>query len=162
MPIDDVGIDAVRIMRNAVRLLIFTAVVAAITLTIAPPVRTSAEAIAAAGAQAPAPPADVTGTYTGSITADTPGDMPDSGTIIVRRDGENLVVTAGPDTGTQYAAEKVARTAAGLTFEITVVGDDATRVLQFDLKVDGREMTGTIVLLRDGTRSNGRLAFMKP
>jgi hypothetical protein len=148
-------------MRNALRLFIFAAVVAAITLTIAPPVRTSAETVVTAGAQAPAPSADVTGTYAGSITADTPGDMPDSGMIIVRRDGEHLVVTAGPDTTTQFASEKVMRTATGLTFEIAVAGEDATRVLQFDLQINGREMTGTIALLRDGTRSNGRIAFTK-
>lgn len=145
-------------MRNSVRLLIFAAVVATITLTVAPPVRTSA---APTTSQAPAAPADVTGTYAGSITADTPGELPDSGMIIIRRQGETLVVTAGPDPETQYASEKVMRTAGGLTFDLVVVGEDATRVLQFDLSIDGRDMTGTIAMVRDGIRSGGRLAFKK-
>jgi hypothetical protein len=81
--------------------------------------------------------------------------------IVVRRDGEALVVTAGPDTNTQYPTEKVVRTAGGLTFELTVAGDDATRLLQFDLKIEGREMTGTITLQRDGIRSSGRLTFTR-
>jgi hypothetical protein len=148
-------------MRNSIRLLIFGAVVAAITFTIAPPVRTAAEAGIPAGPQSPAAPVDVSGTYAGSITSDTPGELPDSGMIVVRREGEALVVTAGPDTETQYPTQKVMRTTAGLTFELTVAGDDATRVLQFDLKIDGREMTGTIAMLRDGIRSGGRLAFTK-
>lgn len=147
-------------MRNSVRLLIFAAVVAAITFTIAPPVRTSAEAGPAAS-QAPSAPAELTGTWVGAITSDTPGDLPDSGMIVIRREGDTLVVTAGPDTDTQYPTEKVMHTAGGLTFELTVVGDDATRVLQFDLKVHEREMTGAIALLRDGVRSGGRLAFTK-
>jgi hypothetical protein len=145
-------------MRTSIRLLIFAAIVAVIAFTVAPPVRTSAEAETQ---QAPAVPADVTGTYVGSITPDTPGELPDSGMIVVRRDGETLVVTAGPDAETQYPTSKVVRTAAGLSFELTVAGDDATRVLQFDLKIEGREMTGTIAVMRDGIRSGGRLAFAR-
>lgn len=145
-------------MRTSIRLLIFTAVVGVIAFTVAPPVRTSAEA---GTRQAPTVPADIAGVYAGSITPDTPGELPDSGMIIVRRDGETFVVTAGPDTETQYPTSKVMRTAGGLSFELTVAGDDATRVLQFDLKIEGREMTGTIALTRDGVRSAGRLAFAR-
>jgi len=87
--------------------------------------------------------------------------LPGGGTIIIRRDGDNLVVTGGPDTETQHPSTKVARTDGGLTFEIHV-GAESLSVLRFDLKISGREMTGTIVALRDGTETHGRLAFSRP
>jgi hypothetical protein len=151
------------IMPNAIRLFVFAAIVAIIALTLAPPVGTSA-GITAAPSQAsavPTAPADLSGTYVGTITPDVPGELPDSGMIIIRREGETLVVTAGPGIEMQYPSQKVMRTPGGLTFEIEVAGEDATRVLQFDLKVDGAQMSGSIAMLRDGTRASGRLAFTR-
>jgi len=150
-------------MRNSVRLLIFSAIVSMIALTLAPPVGTSAGANAASP-QAPAAPAaaaDLSGTYVGTITPDVPGELPDSGMIIIRREGETLVVTAGPGVEMQYPSQKVMRTPGGLTFEIAVDGGDVARVLQFDLKVEGAQMSGSIAMLRDGTRASGRLAFTR-
>jgi hypothetical protein len=147
-------------MRNSIRLAIFSAIVATIALTLAPPVGSST-GVNAASPQAPAAPADLSGTYVGTITPDVPGELPDSGMIIIRREGETLVVTAGPGIEMQYPSQKVMRTPGGLTFEIAVEGEDATRVLQFDLKVEGAQMSGSIAMLRDGARAGGRLAFTR-
>jgi hypothetical protein len=146
------------IMRTSIRLFVFSAIVAIIALTVAPPVGTSAGLDSAS--QAPAP-ADLSGTYVGTITSDTPGSLPDSGMIVIRREGETFVVTAGPGVEMQYPSQKVVRTPDGLTFEITVMNEDATRVLQFDLKVAGAQMTGTIAMIVNGTRADGRLAFAR-
>jgi hypothetical protein len=150
-------------MRNSVRLLIFSAIVATIALTLAPPVGSSAGVNAASpqASAAPAAPADLSGTYVGTITPDVPGELPDSGMIVIRREGETLVVTAGPGIEMQYPSQKVVRTPGGLTFEIAVEGQDTTRVLQFDLTVNGAQMSGSIAMLRDGTRAGGRLAFTR-
>lgn len=148
-------------MRTLIRLLIFAAVVAAIALTIAPPIRSAASLEASEATLQAAVQADgLTGTYAGTITPDAPGDMPDQGAIVVGRDGERWTASAGPDAGTQFPAGTVTRTVDGLAVEVPLEGGEG-RLLRFDLKMDGREMTGTLALLRDGTLSTGRIAFTK-
>jgi len=147
-------------MQDWMRLSIFGAVVAVITLLIAPPERTAAEAGRQAAAPAQETQTDITGTYGGAITSDSPGGLPDHGTIVIRRDQDNLVVTGGPDSGTQYPAANVVRTADGLTFEIAIEGERPV-VLRFDLKISAREMSGAVSGLRDGLERRGRLAFVR-
>jgi hypothetical protein len=145
-------------MPTSIRLMVFAGVVALIAVTIAPPVRSSARV--ERQHTSPAPVDSLLGTYAGTITADTPGDMPDGGTIVLRRDGVVLVVTAGPDAGTQLPSEKVARTERGVSFEVTLPGEPVS-VLRFDLAIDGPAMTGAIVAVIDGRTMNGRLAFAR-
>jgi hypothetical protein len=148
-------------MRTTIRLFIFAAIVTVITLTLAPPVRTAGRVETFDIRQEAAAASDaLTGTYTGAIAPDVPGDMPDRGTIVVGRSGERWTASAGPDAGTQFEAGTVVRTADGLAFEVALDGGEG-RVLRFDLKVEGRRMTGTVALRRDGGQSTGRIDFAK-
>lgn len=156
-------------MRTALRLFIFAMVVAAITLTVAPPVHSQ---IAASDiidhwtrgrvnlAPLTAPPPDLSGTYEGTFTPDAPGEFPSSGTIIVRRDGDRLVVTAGPDVERQFPSEKLEREGNVMRFEVSPPGE-VVRVLRFDVRIEDRMMSGTAILMRDEQKTSGRLEFTR-
>jgi hypothetical protein len=146
-------------MRTAVRLFVFAALVTTIALTIAPPV--GGTATAARAEAGPQVPADISGTYAGSITSDNSGQGgPSGGVIVIRREGAMWLVTGGPDETMQMPAEKVVRTGDGLTFQITEASDEPT-VLVFDLTVKDTTMAGTISVTRAGSAFTGRLAFTK-
>lgn len=159
-------------MRTSIRLLIFATIVAAIFLTLAPHAegqRLTTVAIGAVGGadavtQLPAPPAataaDVVGTWTGTLTPDAPDESADDGMIVIRREGAALIVTAGPDADQQFSAEKVATVDDGLTFDVLLPGD-TVRVMQFDVRIKGRQMTGRVTMTRDGQSRTGTLAFEK-
>ena len=161
-------------MRTSIRLLIFATIVAAIFLTLAPHAEGQRLATAAITAvsptedvlpQLPAPPggvaaADLVGTWTGTLTPEAPDESADDGMIVIRREGAALVVTAGPNAEQQFSAEKVVTVDAGLTFELSLPGD-TVRIMQFDVRIKGRQMTGKVTMTGDGESRSGVLAFAK-
>lgn len=145
-------------MRTVVRLFVFAAIVATITLTIAPPVGGMGTMVrVAAGAQEPA---DISGTYEGSMTSEGEGQVPSGGVIVIRREGATWIVTGGPDQAMQMPADKVVRTGDSLTFQITSPGDEPT-TLAFDVTVKGTTLAGTVAVTRAGRVLTGRLLFTK-
>lgn len=153
-------------MRTITRLLIFAAIVLVISLTIAPPVAGQALArvpwpgATAMVRQLPTPPAvDVTGTYLGTLTPDGEGG-PDNGMIVIRREKDALVVTAGPNAEQQFVAEKVTQTGSAVTFDIAPPGD-VPRIISFALKVEGWKLSGVATMNRDGQQSTARVDFTK-
>lgn len=156
-------------MRTALRLFLFATVVGAIVLTLAPPVRGQ---VATADiinhwtrsrvdfAQMVAPPPDLSGVYEGTFTSDEPGEFPSSGTIIIRRDGDRLRVTAGPNVERQFPSEKLERDGPVMRFEVAPPGE-VVRVLRFDVRIEDRTMIGTVTLTRDGQNTTGRLEFVR-
>ena len=161
-------------MRTSIRLLIFATIVAAIFLTLAPHAEGQRLATAAITTvsrtgdvltQLPAPPGavaapDLIGTWTGTLTPEAPDESADGGMIVIRREGETLLVTAGPNADQQFAAEKVANVDDGLRFELSLPGD-TVRIMQFDVRIKGRQMTGKVTMIRDGESRTGTLAFAK-
>jgi hypothetical protein len=161
-------------MRTSIRLLIFATIVVAIFLTLAPHAESQRLATSAVNAvirpdavltQLTTPPAapvapDLVGTWTGTLTPDAPDESADQGMIVVRREGETLRVTAGPSAEQQFAAEKVASSPGTLAFELSLPGD-TVRIMQFDLRINDRQMTGKVTMMRDGQSRTGVLAFEK-
>lgn len=103
----------------------------------------------------------IAGTYSGIMEADTPGGTPDErGTIVLKQDGEKLVVTAGPSAEEQLPATKLERDGDSLKFEIAPGGDSGKR-LQFEVTVREGKITGRVKVI-DGDRTIiGKLEFSR-
>jgi hypothetical protein len=104
---------------------------------------------------------DLSGTYTGTMKAQTPdGTKEERGAIVLKQDGEKLVVTGGPSIGEQYAATKVARSGDSLKFEIAP-RDDSGKVLQFEVTVHSGKLTGRVKSSNGSETSVAALEFTR-
>lgn len=104
---------------------------------------------------------DLTGTYTGIMKADTPdGPRDERGTIVLKQDGEKLVVTGGPSTEQQFPAAKVERAGDLLKFEITPPGD-SVKVLQFEVAVSDGKIAGKVKLTSGSETTVAKLEFTR-
>ena len=105
---------------------------------------------------------DLSGTYTGIIKADTPDDpQENNGTIVLKQDGEKLIVTVGPNSERQLPASKVERNGDSLKFELAPPGDSTMR-WRFEVTVKGGKMTGKVITTRgDETLLVSTLDFTK-
>ncbi len=104
---------------------------------------------------------DLSGTWSGTIKADTPeGPQEQSGVIIIKQDGGKLAVTAGPAVEEQYPANKVERNGDSLTFEVGPVGEPP-KVLKFDLIFKESRLSGQVTVTSDAQRVTGKLDFTK-
>jgi hypothetical protein len=103
---------------------------------------------------------DLSGTYTGVMKADTAdGTQDERGTVVLKHDGEKLVVTGGPSMEQQFPATKVERDGDLLKFEITPPGD--SKVLQFDVTVKAGKMTGRVKSTSGSESSIATLEFTR-
>jgi hypothetical protein len=104
---------------------------------------------------------DLSGTYTGIMKAETPDGTRDApGTIVLKQDGERLLVTGGPSTEEQYSATKVERDGDSLKFEIAPPGDSAKR-LQFEVTVKDGKIAGKVKSTSGGETLIGKLEFTR-
>jgi hypothetical protein len=104
---------------------------------------------------------DLSGTYTGTMKAQTPdGTKEERGAIIIKQDSEKLVVTGGPSVDEQYTATKVERAGDSLKFEIAP-RDNSGKVLQFELTVHSGKLTGRVKSSNGGETSVAALEFTR-
>ena len=104
---------------------------------------------------------DLSGIYTGNMKAQTPdGTKEERGAIVLKQDGEKLVVTGGPSIGEQYVATKVARSGDSLKFEIAP-RDDFGKVLQFEVTVHAGKLTGRVKSSNGSETSVAALEFTR-
>lgn len=157
-------------MRTAISLLIFTAIVVVIALTIAPPVAGQTlpaadhpfrvRAVETLHLRAPVRPAiDLSGTYVGTVSPD--GGQSDNGVIVVGRRNGLLNAAAGPHAEQLIRAQKVEQVGDVIRFEL-VPPDEVPRTIAFELKIEGEKMSGTATMTRDGVEiARARLDFAK-
>jgi hypothetical protein len=119
----------------------------------------AARAVAAAESAGPTEE-DLLGTWTGTIVPDGSADALDGGIIAIGRDVTGLVVTVGPNVRLRHASKRVMRTERGLRFEVWLPGDE-TRLLVYDLRIDGGTMTGLVTYVRHGATEPASLAFFR-
>jgi len=175
-------------MRTAARLVVFSLVVTAVAVFIAPPIAASSEkdgkdgkdakaaiagaAVVASPAPAPANPvvpaaavvedSDLVGSWTGTITPMGLSESLDGGYVSIERGAMGLVAIAGPNTRVRYVGQRLARTERGLRFEITLPGDaNQTRLLVYDLAFNGEVMTGSVTFVRHGLTQPAAAEFVK-
>jgi len=105
---------------------------------------------------------DISGTYSGPAKL----EMPDGGqrevnfTIVLKKDGEKLAVSAAPTTEGQIAADKVERAGSSIKFEVTPPGDTAEPV-KFDVKVDGGKIIGKMSTIKRGQTVSGTVELVR-
>lgn len=103
--------------------------------------------------------AEVTGQYVGTLKGHGPdGEREGGGAIVIKKQGETLAVTAGPTLDRQSEASNVKLEGDRLTFELGQRDGDPWK---FDLKVDEKRITGTIVMSRGGETMTAKLDFAK-
>lgn len=105
--------------------------------------------------------ADVTGTWRGTITLEDGAEALDGGYIVIARAGAEWRVSVGPDERTRYPCTRVTRTDQGIRFEASLPGRDETRLLVYDVRIAGSEMTGTVTFVRHGLTAPAQLAFAR-
>jgi hypothetical protein len=105
--------------------------------------------------------AAVLGTWNGNILLDGADEPLDGGYIMIGRHGEEWHVTVGPDARTQYPCTRIVRTETGIRFEASLPGREETRLLVYDVNIDGARMTGTVTFVRHGLTAPARLTFAK-
>lgn len=112
--------------------------------------------------RAPAPVGaaiDPAGIYAGTVTP--VGGHGDRGVIFVSHDNGVLNVTVGPDTTQMFRATQVEQVGRVLRFSF-VPPDDVPRTITFEMRIDGRKMSGTATMFREGVQvATARLVFMK-
>jgi hypothetical protein len=169
-------------MRTATRLVVFTAIVGAVAVFIAPPVGAvsdkdgkdgKAAGTAVAGAPPDAPPTvapaalvpvteeDLLGTWTGTILPSGSQDALDGGMITIERGDTGLVVKVGPNARVRFASKRIARTEQGLRFEVKLPDEDETRLLVYDVRVDGARMTGQVTFVRHRMTQPANIEFAR-
>lgn len=152
-------------MRTTIRLSVFAAIVSLITVFVAP-VRAGIDAADGASAavlpSAGAGPAeeDLLGNWTGTILPQGAADALDGGIISISRDISGFAVTVGPNARVRFPSKRVARTEQGLRFEVWLPGDE-TRLLVYELNVDGPSMTGHVTFVRHGVTEPASVAFVR-
>lgn len=104
---------------------------------------------------------DISGTYTGTLKAQTPdGPQEGPGTIVLKMDGEKLNVTAGPLPDQQLPGTKVERSGDSIKFEIAPPGD-GPRVMRFAVTVKDGKLTGEVTMTRGDETRTGKLDLVK-
>jgi hypothetical protein len=99
--------------------------------------------------------ADVTGTWTGTLT---PGDgEPRPAHLVLKQGGDTVSGTAGPDASEQRPIQNGKSENGKVTFE--VAGE--VTVMKFVLKLEGDEMTGDVSRERDGQVQTAKLAVKR-
>lgn len=157
-------------MRTTIRLSVFAATVSLIAVLVAP-VRADNDAAKGASASAAVPasagpagpgPAeeDLLGTWTGTILPQGSADALDGGIISISRGIAGFAVTVGPNARVRFSSKRVARTEQGLSFEVWLPGDE-TRLLVYELNVDGPSMTGNVTFVRHGVTEPASVAFVR-
>jgi hypothetical protein len=90
--------------------------------------------------------ADVSGVWTGTLTPDG-RDNGDTALLILRQDGDKLTGTGGPNQSEQRPIANGAIKGDRITFEVQAA---ESRVISFDLKVAGDQLTGRAEMRQDG------------
>jgi len=104
---------------------------------------------------------DIAGTYTGTLTAETPeGGQGGPATVVIRQEGPTLSITAGPQPDQQRPASKVIRTGNQLKFEIHPPGD-VPRTMSFVLILKDGRLTGDVTLTQEGETRRAKLDVTK-
>src|SRR5689334_9732234 len=88
--------------------------------------------------------ADVSGVWTGTLIPDG-RDKGDMALIVLRQEGDKLTGTAGPSQSEQHPLLNAAIKGDRITFEIHA----DNRVLSFDLKIAGDQITGRAEMRQD-------------
>ena len=168
-------------MRTATRFVVFTLVVGAIVAFIAPPVGAVSDkdgkdakaagtavagALEAAPAATPAAPVpvaeeDLLGTWTGTILPSGSQAAFDGGMITIERGDAGLVVKVGPNARVRFTSKRIIRTEQGLRFEVTLPDEDETRLLVYDVRVDGERMTGQVTFVRHRMTQPANIEFAR-
>jgi hypothetical protein len=168
-------------MRTAIRFVVFTAVVGATGVFVAPPVGAVSDkdgkdgkgaGTAVAGAPVappagtPAAPAPITdedllGTWTGTILPNGSQDAFDGGVITIERGDAGLVVKAGPNSRVRFQSQRTARTEHGIRFEVALPDEDETRLLVYDVRVEGARMTGHVTFVRHRLTQPANIEFTR-
>jgi hypothetical protein len=101
------------------------------------------------------------GTYAGEIREVQPGDHgDDSGFVVIKQDGDKIVITAGPSLEEQLPGENVMQKGDRILFQVTVPTDPPA-VLSFDVTVNEGRMTGRVSTDRKGRGVTGTLDFVR-
>ena len=104
---------------------------------------------------------DLSGTYTGTLKAETGQGTQDApGTIVLKQSGEKLSITAGPQPDQQLPGTKIVRDGGNIKFEINPPGD-TPRTMLFDINVKDGKLTGKVTLTREGEVRHGQLDLVK-
>lgn len=165
-------------MRTAGRFVVFTVVVGAIAVFIAPPVGAvsdkdgKAAGTAVAGTPAAPPPVapaapvpvteeDLLGTWTGTILPNGSQDAFDGGMITIERGDTGLVVKVGPNARVRFTSKRIVRTEQGLRFEVSLPDEDETRLLVYDVRVEGARMTGQVTFVRHRMTQPASIEFAR-
>jgi len=90
--------------------------------------------------------ADVSGVWTGTLTPDG-RDNGDTALLIFRQEGDKLTGTGGPNQSEQHPIVNGAIKGDRITFELQA---SERRVLSFDLKIAGDQITGRAEMRQDG------------
>ena len=100
------------------------------------------------------------GTYAGSLTLEMPeGEQQMPATIVVKQEGEQLTIHAGPDAGEQMAASNIKLDGTRLTFELSP--PRAGIPWQFDLIAEPERLSGRVKASRGEEKRNGKLDLKK-
>ena len=104
---------------------------------------------------------DLSGTYTGTLKAETPNGSSDgTGTIILKQTAESLAITAGPQPDRQHPATKVQRDGNRIQFELVPPGD-GPQVMKFDVTINEGKLTGKVTMTRGEETRTGQLDLVK-
>lgn len=103
---------------------------------------------------------DISGTYKGTLKAETAGGTDGTGYIVVKQTGDTLTVTAGPGPEEQHETIHVDRKGEHLKFEIDRDGD-GSRMMKFDLLVKDGKLTGTITMVSENGTNVSLLNLVK-
>lgn len=164
-------------MRRTMRFVVFAAVAGAMALHVAPPIAAASDkdakaamaaapglpmaAAPAAAAPVPVTEEDLIGTWAGTIVLDGTQDAFDGGVITIERGGTGLVVKVGPNARVRFASKRTIRTEQGLKFEVAMPDEDATRLLVYDVRVDGPRMTGNVTFVRHRLTQPASIEFSR-
>jgi hypothetical protein len=99
--------------------------------------------------------ADVTGTWTGTLTP--AGRDPGPAHLVLKQDGDKVTGTAGPSAGEQHAIENGKAADGTVTFDITTGGG----VMKVSLTQNGDELAGDVTRERDGQTQHAKLAVKR-
>ncbi len=104
---------------------------------------------------------DLTGTYSGTIRADTPGGPREqNGVVVIKEDGGKLAITAGPNMEEQYPATKIDRNGDALVFEVGSNGEPG-KMFKFEVTVKEGKLSGQVTVSGGPERLIGKLEFLK-
>jgi len=95
--------------------------------------------------------ADLTGTWTGTLTPD--GRDPSPARLVLRQDGTAVTGTAGGDDQEKFPLRNGRIENGAVTFEVDTPGG----AMHFTLTLDGDTLAGAVSRERDGEKQTARL-----